>query len=526
MWAFLCILGLVFSASDVDSSRILGIFPMASVSHQVVFRALTYELAKRGHELVVITPDPGLPKDRPKDNITEIDISHGYEGFKTLMAKGNPKRGVVITPHDMLKLNKFKVILNCAEEVMKNEELNKILNDDTKKFDLVIGEALYNFPMIYAKRFDTPMIWFSSFFGIGSNFQTLGAASGHPFLYPVYFRDRYLNLTLIEKIQQLYIDVVLRLGAVAMSYYEHGLMKQYFGDETPSLDELRDRIDLMFINTNQVFETARPVPPNVIYLGGLHMKPVQPLPKDLKQYLDSSERGVVYVSLGTNVRIAEMDATLLKEFVKAFDKMPYDVLWKYDGIELPWLPKNIKHSKWFPQRDLLHHPNIKAFVTQGGLQSTDEAIDAGVPLVGLPALADQWYNVERYVKHGIGKQLDLVTMRAEDLVAAVMDVVEDESYRENIQKLSKLVKDQPETPLERAVWWTEYVIRNKGAKHLRSPSFNISWSEFLMLDVVLALCGISLLVFVIFVTIVLFLVRKCKLCKTDVKKDTKKVKKN
>lgn len=47
-----------------------------------------------------------------------------------------------------------------------------------------------------------------------------------------------------------------------------------------------------------------------------------------------------------------------------------------------------------------------------------------------------------------------------------------------------------------------------------------------MLDVVLALCGISLLVFVIFVTIVLFLVRKCKLCKTDVKKDTKKVKKN
>lgn len=71
------------------------------------------------------------------------------------------------------------------------------------------------------------------------------------------------------------------------------------------------------------------------------------------------------------------------------------------------------------------HPNLKAFVTQGGLQSADETFDAGVPVVVLPALADQWYNAEQYVRLGVGKQLDMVTLVATELVEAVKTVVED-----------------------------------------------------------------------------------------------------
>lgn len=40
------------------------------------------------------------------------------------------------------------------------------------------------------------------------------------------------------------------------------------------------------------------------------------------------------------------------------------------------------------------------------------------------------------------------------------------------------------TGLDKVVWWTEYVIRNRGAPYLRSPRADVSWFEFLILDVV------------------------------------------
>ncbi|KAF3858570.1 hypothetical protein F7725_011771 [Dissostichus mawsoni] len=43
-------------------------------------------------------------------------------------------------------------------------------------------------------------------------------------------------------------------------------------------------------------------------------------------------------------------------------------------------------------------------------------------------------------------------------------------YKENVQKLSDLHKDRLVDPLDLSVYWTEYVMRNKGAKHLKLPS--------------------------------------------------------
>jgi hypothetical protein len=50
--------------------------------------------------------------------------------------------------------------------------------------------------------------------------------------------------------------------------------------------------------------------------------------------------------------------------------------------------------------------------------------------------------------------------------------------------MSVISKDEPESPINRAVWWTEYVIRHNGAKHLRSAALNLAWYQYLLLDVV------------------------------------------
>jgi glucuronosyltransferase len=43
--------------------------------------------------------------------------------------------------------------------------------------------------------------------------------------------------------------------------------------------------------------------------------------------------------------------------------------------------------------------------------------------------------------------------------------------------------DQPVSGLDKTIWWIEHVIRHKGAKHLRSPTVDMSWSAYFLLDV-------------------------------------------
>ncbi|XP_028159573.1 UDP-glucuronosyltransferase 3A1-like [Ostrinia furnacalis] len=111
--------------------------------------------------------------------------------------------------------------------------------------------------------------------------------------------------------------------------------------------------------------------------------------------------------------------------IDAVSKLPHNVIWKWNQDELPGTISKIRISKWFPQSDLLRHTKVKMFITQGGLQSADVAItDAGVPLIGIPMLGDQWFNVEQYEYHNIGIKID-------------MDIISEEKQRNGIETVMK-----------------------------------------------------------------------------------------
>lgn len=50
--------------------------------------------------------------------------------------------------------------------------------------------------------------------------------------------------------------------------------------------------------------------------------------------------------------------------------------------------------KWAPQIDILSHEAVSAFLSHCGWNSTLEALGYGVPIIGWPLSADQFYNVE------------------------------------------------------------------------------------------------------------------------------------
>lgn len=62
--------------------------------------------------------------------------------------------------------------------------------------------------------------------------------------------------------------------------------------------------------------------------------------------------------------------------------------------------------------------------------------------------------------------------------------------------------DQPSKPLERAVWWTEHVLRHGGAQHLRAPAANISWAQYLELKLIATFIVIFIVLLFIFLGII------------------------
>jgi glucuronosyltransferase len=71
----------------------------------------------------------------------------------------------------------------------------------------------------------------------------------------------------------------------------------------------------------------------------------------------------------------------------------------------------------------LAHPNVRLFITHGGLLSTQEAIHRGVPLVGIPIYGDQRVNVARIASFGIGIQLDYENITTCSVMWALNEVL-------------------------------------------------------------------------------------------------------
>lgn len=81
------------------------------------------------------------------------------------------------------------------------------------------------------------------------------------------------------------------------------------------------------------------------------------------------------------------------------------------------------------------------------------------------------------------------------------------SFKSNIEKLAKLVDDVPMKSPEKAAWYIEHVIRNKGAKHLNYPQKEIPFYQYHYYDILLSVFGL-LTVFITFTFYIIKITKK------------------
>ncbi|XP_046972692.1 UDP-glycosyltransferase UGT5-like [Vanessa cardui] len=472
----------VFVTKYATAARILAVYPIPSISHQIAFRPLTNELVRRGHEVTVITTDPAYKPNEAPPNLTEIDVHDlSYAMWRDVV---HSKSFGEFKDIQTQMTNVIRLVNDIFYSQIQMKEIQDIIKNKNGYYDLLLLEACAQPTLILSHLLKLPVIYITSMSPMEYHLKLIGAAT-HPLLYPSQFHQRSYNLSKWEKLHEMFKHMWLENELYQIQLDNDKVLKSMFGPDVPPLDDLFNNIHMVFLNVHPIWSDNRPVPPSVLYMGGIHKTPPRELPQDLQLYLDSSKNGVIYFSLGTNVSPSLLPPEKIQMFLNVLSQLPYDVLLKWDKDVLPGKSENIKIFKWLPQADILRHPNVKLFITQGGLQSTDESISAGVPLIGIPILGDQWYNVEKYVHHKIGIRLDLDSFSENEFRSSIEKIIGDNSYRDNIMRLRILMEDQPQTPLERAVWWTEHVLRHSGAKHLRAAGANISWAVYLELELLL-----------------------------------------
>ncbi|XP_072162350.1 UDP-glycosyltransferase UGT5-like [Bemisia tabaci] len=214
----------------------------------------------------------------------------------------------------------------------------------------------------------------------------------------------------------------------------------------------------------------------------MNIKPTGELPQDLKEFLDEATDGFIYVSFGSYIDGKLLSQRFKTIFIQALRETNRRVVMRWsDTIEAA---PHILTKSWWPQQNILAHPNCKLFITHGGFNSLMEAMSIGVPTLGLPFFSDQRRNVVWYREHGIGLQIDYEDETVSSMVEKINTIIRTPSFMENAKRIAELYQDEPRSRLDNAVYWVEYVIRHKGAHHLKPASVKIPYHQYLLLDVI------------------------------------------
>lgn len=505
---------------NVYGSMILVGAPFGTKSHKNVYVPLVKELAKRGHQITVVT-NYATPDFSELDSIKEIVIdelaldSSLYGNFFEMAISPMKKLGLAIT----MMSSMFTFPPMIAEKTYSHPEVKKLIATSSR-FDLVLlaeVSSIICLPMAW--HFKAPVI-------------VLGPNAAFPGMGPLFGDDDHLSYVPFPMTpfsdQMTLSQRTINFVAAKMFYYLNhqwpqssvrSIVQRLALPNSPPIDEIERNISLYFTNTHSSFSYPRTLPPQIIEVGGMHCQPAKPLSNGkLENFVSSSEAGFMVFAIGSVIHMEEMPEHIMQAFIDTFSALPLHVVWQWKGKVRSDLPRNVIAVPWLPQQDLLGmplfhiydhltqtsigHKGCKAFITHGGLNSLQEAIYHGVPVLGLPFGTDQVCNLNKAKNDGYGLMLDWKDITRDTLTEALRQLLYNNTYKAKASKVSQLFHDQLQSPLDRAAYWSEYVMRHGGVDHLRLGSRELSTLQRSLVDV-------YLMFFVVFLAMPVAVVTLC-----------------
>ncbi|KAM7343503.1 UDP-glucosyltransferase 2-like isoform 2-T2 [Cochliomyia hominivorax] len=447
----------------LEAAHILSLFGVPLPSQYAFIEPLLKQLAARGHQITSIS---NYPQKQPIENFRDVVVEKNKNLF----------RDVQNFTLDNIEANYYEVvdeIYNRAIQMCKNIQNDAAVRHilDNEKIDLIIMEVFFS----------------ESFFGL----------------------SEYLNAPMVGVSTIEWAHYYYKYFPVQKQIYQY-----YYPNAQLTFEEAQKNFSLVLLNDHFTLSTPRPYVPNMIEVAGLNIvtKP-DPLPEELKQLLDNARQGVILISLDIY-----MDCKTVNVFLQQFKRMPQIILWKTSRKFLNFeIPSNVYISNNFTESSILPHPHLQLYVTSGSFLTIVESVYHGLPILGIASTEKQDDYIDYIKKIGNGVSIKLPSISEKILAKAFNEILSSSHYINIAKTLSQRFRDQQNTPMERAIYWIEYVLRHKGAAHLRNMGQSLTWWQFYNIDVILFIICLCILLITLALIILKIIIEF--LCNVKVRKN-------
>ncbi|GMT15914.1 hypothetical protein PFISCL1PPCAC_7211, partial [Pristionchus fissidentatus] len=293
-----------------------------------------------------------------------------------------------------------------------------------------------------------------------------------------------------DRIVNIYADWLVRLSFNPMRYYTHDIYKNKYGADFPTMDQISSNSAFVFTNTEPLIDYALPSINKVIPIGGIGATEPKPLSEDWVKILTKRDKTVL-LSFGSVLKSAYLPMEVKLSIIETVKALPHvTFIWKYEEDDeftknIASKVANLELTKWMPQVDILAHPRLSAFITHGGMGSTQETALRGVPGIFVPIFGDQPRNAGMMEHNRLGKVLDKTDVsNSAKFVAVITEILEDDSYRTNARRVSAMLHKRPFSAKEQLIKYTEFAAEFGPSKALRPQSHDMNWIEYNNLDII------------------------------------------
>lgn len=487
----------ILSFKAVSSENILFL-SLPYFGHLQPMVRIAEQLVPYGHTSFITIPEKFGGKFGPvKKGVNFVTIDEYPE-----LAVFNAKILKVLLDHEQRALKEsFEALHKLFERYLLNENLFSKLKSLNASLAIIDSNFMSNPFAIFAYRLKIPFVLVGLHNQINIH-RTPWAIS----ITPHFFIIRAKVTSFSMKLRNVWAHLQDYINPAAATL---GRKIKDYAPERPdiSFDDLIRQFVLYIVDSDHFLHVPSPALPNVKYIGGLAVRPAEPLHGEMKDFVKASKNGIIVVSPGT---VVNWDMSLNK-MADAFSKIKYDVVWKHSNFSTSH--QNVLIRKWLPQNDLLGQSNTKLFISHCGNNGQHESLYHAVPLICFPRIADQIFNARYIQGKRYGVMMDIESFTVEELVGNIKKVIENPVYKANIARTSEIFRSRKELPSQRAARYVNEVIKY-GGEHLRSELQDVPLYEFLMLDV----WGVVVTVCIGCLSLACFIIKKCFAMFCSVKK--------
>ena len=181
------------------------------------------------------------------------------------------------------------------------------------------------------------------------------------------------------------------------------------------------------------------LPDTCSYIGPVIWEPDTALPlwyKDL-----SAAKPVIYVTLGSTGNPEVFDIA-----ARIFADRPWQVVMTTANLSnRTSYPPNFFVASYAPGSAIMQKADL--VICQGGSGTIFQALRNGVPVIGIPTMHEQEFNMQRVVDLGLGIQLSELRFQEKDLLNAVARILEDPSIRQRAKQFARDLNQYSGVPL-------------------------------------------------------------------------------